>query len=84
MRKIEFVISVNTGKTLIKVDEIILDTKLDETAIRQYRVNRAKLPPVMGTTILSTMQMRLANDVIVLSEEEMDFITDHLKGKLGL
>jgi hypothetical protein len=78
MRKIEFKPSVN-GLTKIFVDGKELQTQLDPKALRQFRANKSKLPPVMEQQILNAMITKLKNDVVTLTTDELKFIAAYLK-----
>ncbi len=83
MRKIEFKQSV-TGMTKIFVDGKELQTQLDPKALRNFRANKSKLPPVMGQQILDATMAKLKNDFVTLTNEELKHINAHVKEELGL
>ena len=83
MRKIEFKSSVS-GMTKIFVDNKELNTAIDPSAFRQYRIMKSKLPPSTGQNILDVINKKLADDVVNLSKDELSFILKYVKEELNL
>jgi hypothetical protein len=84
MRKIEIRAGVNTDTTRIFVDGVRLETFFDNNATKFFSLNKRKLPPATGASLLDTMRKKLGNDVVNLTKSEIDFIVDEFKKVLGL
>lgn len=83
MRKIEFPTNVNKITKII-VDGTELETMLDPVAMKNYRQNKNKLPPIIGKQILDGLETKLKRDTVKLSHDEFAFIIDYAKGELGI
>lgn len=82
-RKIEFKENVN-GLTKIYVGGTEMDTRLEPSAMKTYRLNKKKLPPIMGQQILDTITKKLRDDKVNLSSTEMATIVSYAKEQLGM
>lgn len=83
MRKIEFKNNVN-GLTKIYADGVEMDTHLDPKAMKAFRDNKSKLPPVYGQQILDEIIKRLRDDKVGLARDEIDIVVEYAKDQLSI